>query len=112
MRARLSLSTLPDLGLNSAAPSRANAIFCPAATFGAPQTTVAGSTVARVNRRQPQPVRVGMRRHVQHVPDDNLLRVPVRADHLHVANLDARHSQLVGNLSGRVLNGDIVLEPR
>ena len=43
MVAARSASVLPERGLNSIAPSLANAIFCPAATFGAPHTTRAVS---------------------------------------------------------------------
>ena len=55
MRAALSVAGSPLRGSTNSAPSRAKATRWPAATFGAPQTTVCGSpapdsTVARTRR--------------------------------------------------------------
>ena len=61
------------------APGVATATVWPAATFGAPQTIVAGRAPASSRRRQrraevdrahAQAVGVGMRLHVEHAPDD------------------------------------------
>ena len=111
MRARLSVSNFPECGLNSLAPSLAKAIFWPAATFGAPHTTVAVppspvSTMGRLRRSA-----FGCWIDLQHVPDDDLLTVPVAADYPDFPYLDPGHRELVGKLMWRVGNGYVILEP-
>ena len=55
------------------APGRATATVCPAATFGAPQTIVAGGVLAEVDGADLQPIGVGVPLGAQHPPDDEVL---------------------------------------
>ena len=70
-----------------------------------------GPPVAGVHGGQAETVRVRVRIDLQHVSDDNLLRVPVAADYPDFPYLDPGHRELVGKLMWRVGNGYVILEP-
>ena len=65
-----------------------------------------------VHRRQAETVRVGVLVNLKHVPDDDLLTIPVAADGLDFTNLDSGHGELVGQLMRRIGDGYVLLEPR
>ena len=104
-------STLPVLLLSSIAPSRAKAIFCPAATLGAPQTTVAVSPLTKVHGGQGETVGVRVGVHLQHMADEHLVAVPVAPDLLDGLDLQPGHGKPVGKLSRREVYLDIPFQP-
>ena len=75
MVAGLSAAGLPERGLMSIAPSLAKAIFCPAATLGAPADDGGGFAAADVHGGQSQAVGVGVRVDAEHIAYDEVIGV-------------------------------------
>ena len=109
--AALSASGLPERGLMSIAPSIGEGDLLTCRYIGCAADDGRSLAVADVHGGKHQAVGVGVRIDAEHMAYDEPLRVEVRADNLHIADLVARHCETVRQFVGGNVELDVVSEP-